>query len=306
MKEHSLITIIIATYNRAHLILDTLKTIREQTYGLWECLIIDDGGTDNTNEVITPFLNNDNRFKYLKRKDNYKKGLCGCRNYGLDIAKGDFIIFFDDDDIIHPKNLEISFSLLNKSEFDFCHYQKHSFINEIPVFETKKTETIGYINQTNIEDIVTNKIGLASCTVLWRKSCFNSVRFNENLHYAEEWECYIKIISKNFKGLIINNILYFNRKHANSNTGEFWNKNPKRIASKKEANYLVLKNLKEMRLLSTSIMKFIINNSINLRDKSFYDKLIIECDLSFKQKMFFDSKYYLLPLWKLKKSINKK
>ena len=50
-------TIIIATYNRAHFIKQTLNSILAQTYSNWECLIIDDGGTDNTLEVITPILN---------------------------------------------------------------------------------------------------------------------------------------------------------------------------------------------------------------------------------------------------------
>ena len=48
------ITIIMATYNRAHFILETLHSIQNQTYENWECIIIDDGGTDNTQEVITP------------------------------------------------------------------------------------------------------------------------------------------------------------------------------------------------------------------------------------------------------------
>ena len=67
------VTIIMATYNRAHFIVETLISIQNQTYSEFECLIIDDGGTDNTLEVITPILNKDLRFKSLKRPDNYKK-----------------------------------------------------------------------------------------------------------------------------------------------------------------------------------------------------------------------------------------
>ncbi len=95
-----------ATYNRAHLITETLRSIQAQTYTNFECSIIDDGGTDNTAEIIAPFLE-DTRFTFQKRPSTYGKGLPGCRNYGLDLAKGEFVIFFDDDDIIHPQNLEI-------------------------------------------------------------------------------------------------------------------------------------------------------------------------------------------------------
>ena len=82
-----------ATYNRAHFIAETLETITAQTFENWECLVIDDGGTDNTNEIINSILEQDNRFQFLKRPDRYKKGLAGCRNYGLDLAKGDCVIF---------------------------------------------------------------------------------------------------------------------------------------------------------------------------------------------------------------------
>ena len=92
------VSIIMATYNRAQFIMETLNSIKNQTYKNWECLIIDDGGSDNTEDVIAPLLKKDTRFKFLKRTDKYLKGLPGCRNYGLDVAQGDYIIFFDDDD----------------------------------------------------------------------------------------------------------------------------------------------------------------------------------------------------------------
>lgn len=88
------VTIIMATYNRAHFIVESLHSIQNQTFENWECFIIDDGGTDNTIEVIKPVLEKDFRFQFLNRPESYKKGLPGCRNYGLDLAKGDYVVFF--------------------------------------------------------------------------------------------------------------------------------------------------------------------------------------------------------------------
>ena len=122
------VTIIMATYNRAHFIVETLVSIQKQTFQEWECLIIDDGGTDNTKEVIAPILEKDNRFKFHVRPSNYQKALPGCRNYGLDLAKGAFIIFFDDDDIPHPQNLEVCVSELSTSKnIYFCKYERKIF-----------------------------------------------------------------------------------------------------------------------------------------------------------------------------------
>ena len=77
-----------ATYNRAHLITNTLESIKNQTYPNFECLIIDDGGQDDTKIVVEELISEDKRFSYLVRLAKYKKGLPGCRNYGLDICKG--------------------------------------------------------------------------------------------------------------------------------------------------------------------------------------------------------------------------
>ncbi|WP_281847504.1 glycosyltransferase family 2 protein [Olleya namhaensis] len=294
------ITIIMATYNRAHFILEMLNTISKQTFKSWECIIVDDGSTDNTEAVISNLLIEDSRFKYLKRTGNYKKGLCGCRNYGLDLAKGDYIIFFDDDDLVHPKNLEIGYNLLFKSELYFCHYQKQSFVNVNPSFIDSKIDIIGNIDRDNIKLIVNGTIGLASCTVLWKKECFQGIRFNENLHYAEEWVCYINIISSGFKGLIISNVLYHNRKHSMSNTGEFWRANSKRINSKKIAIHLVLLRLIEKKLLSVKTEAFLINESIRFRDYFYFKSILAEINVIFRDKCFYNIKYFLFPLWLFK------
>ena len=58
------VTIIMATYNRVHFIVETLHSIQQQKFQDWECFIIDDGGTDNTQEVIAPILEQDSRFQF--------------------------------------------------------------------------------------------------------------------------------------------------------------------------------------------------------------------------------------------------
>ena len=302
------ITIIMATYNRAHFIVETLKSIQNQTFQDWECLIIDDGGTDNTLEVISPILIKDNRFQFSKRPDFYKKGLPGCRNYGLDCAKGTYIIFFDDDDYIHPDNLKISIEVIESEKVDFCHYQKLAYRDTKP--EVKNSEVIikNRLSVKHIEAIVTQQIGLASCTVLWHKKCFGKIRFNENLLYAEEWECYLRIISEGFEGVVINNVLYYNRKHANSNTGEFYTHNPIRRESKKEAILLVLKNLKEKKLLTPSLIHYFIRTSIQFKEYNLFESMMTIVQPSFFKKIHFQLFYktfsYRLMFYKLRKKLN--
>lgn len=303
------VTIIMATYNRAHFIVETLQTIKNQSYTDWECLIIDDGGTDNTKEIITPILDQDNRFQFLKRPNGYKKGLPGCRNYGLDLAKGDCVIFFDDDDVIHPDNLKISLEVVEENEVDFCHYQKMSFEEQKPIIKSNPITKLKSLTKEDILKIVTQEIGLASCTVLWKKKCFDTIRFDETLLYAEEWECYSRIISENFKGIIISNVLYYNRKHANSNTGEFCRNSPIRRASYTEAILLVVRNLKEKQLLSPSLIRYFVTISKDFVEYNLFKNILNIFDLPTFEKLKWQLFYITLPqrmsVYKLKKFLKK-
>lgn len=301
------VTIIMATYNRAHFIVETLQTIKNQSFTHWECLIIDDGGTDNTIDSITPILEQDHRFQFFKRPDSYKKGLPGCRNYGLDLAKGEYVIFFDDDDIVHPENLRISLEVVEKNNVDFCHYQKVSFEVQIPVIENKPITIVKSLTKEDLLKVVTQEIGLASCTVLWKKHCFDKTRFNENLLYAEEWECYSRIISENFKGIIIGNFLYYNRKHAESNTGQYVRKNPIHRESYTKAILLVVQNLKEKELLTYSLKRYLIAISNDLKEFNLFKAILISLELptfeKLKWKIFYTTLPVRLKIYGVKKAI---
>lgn len=292
----SKVTIIMATYNRAHLIVETLHSIQNQTCEDWECLIIDDHGTDNTLEVITPILDKDFRFKFLKRPENYKKGLPGCRNYGLDLAKGEYVIFFDDDDIVHPENLKISIEVIETNAVDFCHYQKKSFENQKPILTSTPITIVKSIVKSDIEKVITQTIGLASCTVLWKKKCFDTIRFNESLLYAEEWECYSKIISDNFKGIIISNILYYNRKHSNSNTAEFYSYNPIQRESYAKAVLLVVQNLKAKQLLSNYLKRYFITLSKEFKEYNLFKAVLNLPEFSVFEKLELQLFYFTFPI----------
>ena len=110
-----LISIIIPTYNRAHLIGETLDSILLQTYPNWECIVVDDGSADNTADVMRDNIKNDNRFQYHQRPDNRKKSPNSCRNYGFELSKGEYIKWFDSDDIMLPYLLEKQISSFVKN-----------------------------------------------------------------------------------------------------------------------------------------------------------------------------------------------
>jgi glycosyltransferase involved in cell wall biosynthesis len=269
-------------------------------YHNWECIIINDGGTDNTDDVVGEYIQQDKRFSYHYRPASYGKGLPGCRNFGLDIASGEFVVFFDDDDVVHPELLTISLGGINSGDFDFCHYQKQSFNESKPTIEIYDRFIFKYfIDFLKLHELITYKIAIASCTVIWKKSFLNE-RFNESLQYAEEWEFYNRLFIKNklFKGIAVNNILYYNRKHPISNTADFYNGNKLRIESHSNAaasllstynNFIPSKNFQTI--------NYLLNILIKNRSKKLYQECVIKTYSSLFTRIRYLLFYFIFPVY---------
>ncbi|WP_324721953.1 glycosyltransferase family 2 protein [Salinimicrobium sp. HB62] len=297
------VSIIMPTFNRAHYLKETLKSIVNQSFHSWECLIIDDGSTDHTKEVLKPYLNADQRIKFIERTVSHLKGPAGCRNQGIELAKGSYVVFFDSDDIVHPDLLKISMnSIRSNPNLQFCNYEKKPFSglwsDNFETLDNYKPNYNRLIEFKNLEDIVTQKIGFACCTVLWDKKVFGNDRFNEELTYAEEWEFYIRLFSKEIKGSAINKILYFNRKHPDSNTGQFWNNNPARRASKVKAVELVIDHLKANTCLSRNMVKHFIQLGFLLKEKAIINKVLKATDADLWKRMKYNGGYLFYPFFK--------
>jgi len=101
-----LVSIIVPVFNREKLITETLNSIQNQSYTNWECIIVDDGSTDSTENCIQTFVEKDKRFAYYHRPLTYIKGANSCRNYGFEVSSGEYINWFDSDDVMLPDCLE--------------------------------------------------------------------------------------------------------------------------------------------------------------------------------------------------------
>ncbi len=98
-----MVSIIIPCYNAAGLLSETLDNVLQQTYSDWECLLIDDGSTDNTKEVTEYYIGKDSRFSYYYQNN---AGPSAARNTGIKKARGDFYQFIDSDDFIQKEKLK--------------------------------------------------------------------------------------------------------------------------------------------------------------------------------------------------------
>jgi len=288
MKNNPIVTILLATFNRAHLIEETLHSIIAQTYIDWECIIIDDNSTDSTKEVVDKFVRKDNRISYYLKTTNYKQGLSGSRNYSLDIAKSreaKFIQFFDDDDIMHPRKLELQIKPLVQDKslaFTICKY-RHYYGDEVLKFELVDEEC-NIVSDNLFEDFFLGKMGINSLGQIWRSDVILKYRFDEDLLYAEERDLYLKIfLCEKPKYKNIDYVLFYYRKHLISNTKDRYD--PKII---KMALYKVQLNLFEFAKINSLWNYFLFKEMSKRFIYNNYDHVICEELLNIIRNNHFD------------------
>lgn len=175
-------SIIIPTYNRADLIAATLRSVQTQDFVNFEVLVVDDGSKDHTAEVVRPFVA-DPRFQYLL-KANAERG--AARNYGLDRAKGEYVIFLDSDDLFHPNHLATLHTAISVLE------PRPNFIATKYDFDRD-----GQRRPSDVEAWPARPLGLANflqgnalaCNICVRRQNPQLFRFEEDRRYAavEDW-----------------------------------------------------------------------------------------------------------------------
>lgn len=145
---NELVSIIMPSYNTANYIEASIESVRHQTYENWELIIVDDCSTDNTDEVVRPFLT-DGRIRYLKNEQN--SGAAVSRNQALREAKGKWIAFLDSDDLWLPEKLEkqVAFMEQNGYHFSYTNYEEINMAGEktgVRVTGPKKITKTGMFN----------------------------------------------------------------------------------------------------------------------------------------------------------------
>jgi len=151
--SNPLVSVVMATYNRAHLLPRAINSVLNQTYHNFELIIVDDGSTDNTEEVVNSFT--DNRIIYHRHEEN--RGVLAARNTGWDLAKGKYECHLDDDDEFLPEALATAVNKLIELSpqgvqivwFDCIDVETARFSG----FGVRKEGYISY------EDILCNRIG---------------------------------------------------------------------------------------------------------------------------------------------------
>ncbi len=187
-----LVSIIIPVYNRASIISRTLDSLIELEHSNWECILVDDGSTDDSVEVIKSYVAKDQRFKLTKRPSQRPKGANACRNTGLEMAQGDYINFLDSDDTLHPEKLTVQIDAIHNTPYQFS-------VCQTMVIDDATGEELGLRaslvrSAQPLDDYITFKSFWTVHPPLYKASFIKKYRFDETLQQSQEYELTIRIL----------------------------------------------------------------------------------------------------------------
>ena len=189
----NLVSIIIPCYNKAAFLAETLQSVFNQTYTNWECILVDDGSTDDTAVIAKNYCEKDTRFRYFLKKN---EGVSTARNFGIEKSKGDFVVFLDADDIL------ADFSLLRRVEYLNENPQQDGLVFSTHFFEYDSKNPGRLFNQDPEFESERNYLGLflnyrfawQTMSPIWRRSVIEKIQFRDDLRLLEDVVFHIEIL----------------------------------------------------------------------------------------------------------------
>lgn len=196
----NLVSVIIPCYNSAHFIADAINSVIHQSYVNWELIIVDDGSTDALDAVVAPFLNQDARIQYVKKKNG---GLGSARNFGIQHAIGTYILPLDADDTFEPSFIEKAVSLFLNN-----HNLKVVYCDAV-FFGARKG--VWSLKDYTYKDLLLSNMIFATC--MYRREDYENVGgYDETILY-EDWDFWLRLLKDGGEVYKIPEVLFNYRQH---------------------------------------------------------------------------------------------
>jgi glycosyltransferase involved in cell wall biosynthesis len=199
-------SIIIPTYNRGNLLEATIKSVQNQSFTDWECIIVDDGSTDNTKEIIYSLIEKESRIKYIYQ-ENAERSVA--RNNGIKNAVGEYICFLDSDDMYKSNHLEtLIHEILKKNDQKALFYVHADILTNKEITEAQK-------QQYNHEPDFFLRNSIIPARVCIHKEILETIIFDPQIVIVEDTVLWTKI-SAHFPIIQINETTVLYRWHEDN------------------------------------------------------------------------------------------
>jgi len=196
MTRKPLVSVIVPSFNYGHFLPATLESVRRQTWDAWECIVVDDGSTDDTSEIALAHAQTDPRIKCVRRANG---GLAAARNSGLRAATGDYVQLLDADDALEPRKLETQVGFLERERDVGIVYGDVRYFDSV----TRERRRALYSDEdwmpktSGSGDVVVRALLRGNIMVvnspLVRRAVVDQVGwFDESLRSAEDWDYWLR------------------------------------------------------------------------------------------------------------------
>lgn len=264
------VSIIVPCYNQAQYLDEALQSVLEQTYTNWECIIINDGSPDDTEEVAKRWIEKDSRFKYVYQENG---GLSSARNAGISIAQGEYILPLDADDKIAPNYISLAVQSFQEDvslKVVYCKAEKFGVeagLWQLPPF--------------SIYDLC--RFNMIFCSAIFKRKDWELVGgYDVTMIYGlEDWEFWIAVLKNGGNVKCLDLIGFYYRIRKNSMTRRI-NLEHRRFLE----NYVVKKHIDFFSLNYDDLNEFRKINIENLKSEKYV--------LNLFTKMFFGFKLFKL------------
>lgn len=207
-----LVSVIIPCYNQGTFLNEALESVFNQVFLDWECIVVDDGSTDDSKVICQKWIDRDERFKYIYQNNS---GVSSARNLGIENANGSFIQFLDSDDLLHNSKIQLSLDALslpeNKevkiviSNFETISNDSEEITAPFCVLNERFFNVQGFLTEWNFSFSVQIQCGF------FESSLFENIRFPENLSAQEDWVVWVLLFKLHNKCVFIDKPLAYYR-----------------------------------------------------------------------------------------------
>ncbi|OAP71945.1 glycosyltransferase [Psychrobacter sp. SHUES1] len=189
--ETPLISVVMSVYNGEKHLAEAIDSVLSQSYSNFEFIIVNDGSTDSSIEIIYEYINKDDRIIVIDREN---KGLPYSLNEGIAKARGEYIARMDADDICLPDRFEKQINYLNTNNLDLC----GTFIEAFG--ENINNSILTYpIYHNDIRFRLLFRSAFAHPTVMLKKGVFNNIQYKSEYKVAQDYQLWIDIINSGFR-----------------------------------------------------------------------------------------------------------
>lgn len=223
------VSIIVPCYNQSQYLDEALQSVLDQTYENWECIIVNDGSPDETEQVAQIWIEKDSRFKYIYKENG---GLSSARNAGIEIAAGAYILPLDADDRIGKNYLKLAIQAFEHNadlRLVYCNAEKFDLINEF-----------WHLKPFSLFELA--KENMIFCSAMFKKNDWRLFGgYDENLIYGlEDWEFWITLLKNGGEVEKLDEVCFYYRIKDNS---MMLNLNANKENNEKQLAYISIKHV---------------------------------------------------------------